>query len=250
MKSIILTTDEVRAVLDGTKTMFRIPIKPQPSADWIPYSYGEVHKMVDGEFVLDKHDNPIVSGYGFSNQEGDEAHVSKYQVGDVIYVREAFTVYQTVNYIKKNDGRAFSEISDGHYEYKADFDSIEDLKDHVRLMSDCSFEAVYVKDDKWHSPATMPREAARIFLRVTGVRVERLQDITALDCADEGIELEWSDDMPKPSYMSLAYSKQVVERAFVKAFAEIWNTKYAHKGYPWESGPWVWAIEFERTEKL
>lgn len=82
-------------------------------------------------------------------------------------------------------------------------------------------------DDRWRPSIHMPREAARIFLRVIDVRVERLRDITATQAMSEGFT-DWND------------------------FVELWNCtiKSADRPtYGWEANPWVWVIEFERCEK-
>jgi len=85
----------------------------------------------------------------------------------------------------------------------------------------------------WHPSIHMPREAARIFLRVMDVRVERLRPISDAACMAEGITCAWNVDLPD-------------------AFAEVWDRtiKPADRPfYGWEANPWVWVIEFERCEK-
>jgi hypothetical protein len=80
----------------------------------------------------------------------------------------------------------------------------------------------------------MPKEAARIFLKVTDVRVERLQDITEEDAIAEGM------------------SKTLVDGVvFISAkgnFHVLWDSLNIKRGYGWEANPWVWVIEFERVE--
>ena len=79
----------------------------------------------------------------------------------------------------------------------------------------------------WRPSIHMPREAARIFLRVTGVRAERLKDITAIQAMDEGFT-DWND------------------------FVKLWDStiKPADRSrYGWHANPWVWVIEFERISK-
>lgn len=90
------------------------------------------------------------------------------KVGDIFYVEEEWTTYQTINHIRRPDGRSFSEVSDGSYAYRADgFNTIEDLKDYIIMMSGPDLEAIEVED--WHHPKLMPRDAARIFLEVVDV---------------------------------------------------------------------------------
>ena len=132
------------------------------------------------------------------------------------------------------------------------------LKDSVRYM----YKANYSDDEKfyrggkevsikWRPSIHMPREAARIFLRVTGVRVERLREITELDILEkEGITVGFPQ--PKPFYVSLAYTETRLKPAVRKAFADLWDStiKPADRArYRWEANPWVWVIEFERCGK-
>ena len=105
-------------------------------------------------------------------------------------------------------------------------------------------------DDRWRPSIHMPRGAARIFLRVTGVRVERLQEITAEGALDEGTDVKFPE--PKPSYISLAYTEMRLKPAARQSFSELWDSTIKPKdrtAYGWEANPWVWVIEFERIRK-
>lgn len=91
---------------------------------------------------------------------------------------------------------------------------------------------------KWHPSIHMPKEAARIWLKVTDVRVERLQEITAEGIRNEGIS-------------SMAVHAGDMEIA-LKEWENLWNStikKSDLDSYGWEANPWVWVIEFERCEK-
>ena len=129
--------------------------------------------------------------------------IPPYRPGDSLYVRETFCI--------NNFG----------CHYRADWPD-----DNCPDMS---------ADDKWRPSIHMPREAARIFLRVTGVRVERLQDISMKDVRNEGIEY----DIERPV---ASYGK----------FVELWDSTIRpgiRALYGWGGNPWVWVIEFERYEK-
>ena len=83
----------------------------------------------------------------------------------------------------------------------------------------------------WHPSIHMPKEAARIWLKVTDVRVERLQDMT-----DDDAEAEGCFD-----YTSTALG-----------FFDVWDSTIKKSDlncYGWDANPWVWVIEFERCEK-
>ena len=129
--------------------------------------------------------------------------------GDILYVRETWTKLL------------------GHYLYKAD------QKPGMKNAG------------KWHPSIHMPREAARIFLRVTDVRVERLQDITEEQAQAEGaIDNRYLIHSPDNEYGTLHSARE--------HFAGIWDStiKPADRAlYGWEANPWVWIIEFERCEK-
>jgi hypothetical protein len=76
----------------------------------------------------------------------------------------------------------------------------------------------------------MPKEACRLFLRVTDVRAERLQEITRADALKEGFQNE--DDWGAEVY-----------------FRELWDELNAKRVYGWDTNPWVWVYTFERIEK-
>lgn len=93
---------------------------------------------------------------------------------------------------------------------------------------------------KWKPSIHMPKEAARIFLKVTDVRVERLQEITAEGALAEGAE----------RYIHVDGSLD--EQSTKTAFIGIWNSTIKKSDldrYGWDANPWVWVIKFERCEK-
>lgn len=128
--------------------------------------------------------------------------------GDILYVRETWC-----------DDRQFTrEATPGRYFYKA---SEED-----------GFTV------KWHPSIHMPKEAARIWLKVTDVRVERLRDITLEQIGREGVEVEYP------------HALNGEEKRY--AFSALWNSTIKKSDidrYGWDANPWVWVIEFERCEK-
>ena len=98
---------------------------------------------------------------------------------------------------------------------------------------------------KWKPSIHMPKEAARIWLKVTNVRVERLQEMTLKDFKAEGIYDDYK------TYSEI-YTDHLRQMAYPKVFARLWNStikKTDLDSYGWEANPWVWVIEFERCEK-
>lgn len=127
-----------------------------------------------------------------------------YQPGDVLYVRETWSEWT------------------GGYVYKA--------------WSSPFPQAGAYLGEKWHPSIHMPKDAARIWLKVTEVRVERLQEISGEDLIKEGIDLFQS------SYVRVAFDE----------FKNIWNSTIKKSDldrYGWDANPYVWVIEFERCEK-
>lgn len=130
-----------------------------------------------------------------------------YQPGDILYVRETFI-------------QAAAHI----FWYKADNNSW--ISEGLR----------------WKPSIHMPKEAARIWLKVTDVRVERLQDITGLSVQKEGIELDPNECAGKFDFIS--------ELFFL--FQRLWDSTIKKSDldcYGWDANPYVWVIEFERCEK-
>jgi len=84
----------------------------------------------------------------------------------------------------------------------------------------------------------MPKEAARIWLKVTDVRVERLQDMTSEQISREGVEVEY------PHVLNGEEKRY--------AFSTLWNSTIKKSDidrYGWDANPYVWVISFERCEK-
>ena len=140
-----------------------------------------------------------------------------YQPGDILYVRETW-------------GKGYEE---GTYIYKAD-DKLADLptfKESTKLI--------------YRPSIHMPKEAARIWLKVTNVRVERLQDITEAEAMLEGaIDNRGFIHSPDNEYDVIHTARE--------HFIDIWNStikKSDTDKYGWNANPWVWVIEFERCEK-
>src|SRR5690606_32135130 len=90
----------------------------------------------------------------------------------------------------------------------------------------------------WRPSIHMPRWASRIDLEVTGIRVERLQEITPGDAHAEGIEADTRD-----------CRVECLPRMLVDRFADLWDKiNGKREGASWEANPWVWVVEFRRVQ--
>ena len=199
MKPIIMSTEDVQAILAGRKSQTRRVIKPQPDC---PYA-GTDHW----------HDSPRGS-----DTLGPIRRIP-YAPGDILWVRETWMPCASID----------SFLTDTNlYAYKAD----------------------YVDGDtpgKWRPSIHMPKEAARLFLRVTDVRVERVQDISVEDVVAEGaggVDNEIRNPDPNTHESIRAWNRGWAQHVFSKR----WDTRSAKRGYGWDSNPFVWVVSFERLE--
>ena len=135
-----------------------------------------------------------------------------YKPSDTLWVRETWKQYTA--------GTAGPGLIDG-YLYKAD-----EPQDTSGMMV----------EDRWHPSIHMPRKAAKLFLQVINVHVEKLQEITDQDCFAEGVEdtgIDWPE-LPKAGFKNL------------------WEStlkKTDLQKYGWNANPWVWVISFKRIER-
>lgn len=231
IKPILFNTEMVRAILDGRKTCTRRLIKPQPDKKHI-YPLG---------FVTDSTEKKEVGCFGFAANEygGSIQYVKppyRYAPGDILYVRETWEHFECCCCEGDEHGNCYREPqqsalnkSCGCYMYRAT-------------------DEIY-GDARWHPSIRMPKEAARIWLKVTDVRVERLQKITEDGCIAEGIYPSncrgcnatfGCDTCPHEGYDE------------VDEFADLWNSTIKKSDLDrcsWDANPWVWVIEFERCKK-
>lgn len=195
IKPILFNTEMVRAILDGRKTCTRRICKDANECT-----------VPDMEFY--NADKRTYAVHNFA----DKKHTEKLNIvertcpicpGDILYVRETW-------------GYPISLNSDKHYVFRADKIAESGFKNDSHI---------------WHPSIHMPKEAARIWLKVTDVRVERLQDMTDDDAKAEGCF----------DYTSTALG-----------FLDVWDSTIKKSDldrYGWDANPWVWVIEFERCEK-
>lgn len=235
MKPILFNTEMVQANLDGRKTATRRIMNPQPH---IECYNGGVHEFVTDDFGSKFKYSGFVCrkcGYGVSPPHskypvGTSFIRPKYQPGNILYVRETWVKLWYV------DPDGYTHYDQPMYYYAADGTP------DITLVDDNGF----VLDDnqiRWHPSIHMPREAARLFLNVTNVRVERLQDID-----EEGAKAEGANFC---NGKHIGFEEKM-QRSAVERFAEIWNRtiKPADIGiYGWDANPYVWVIEYEQCEK-
>lgn len=247
-KPILFNTEMVRAILDGRKTQTRRLIRPQPEGQMCYVAagshYGKWHHMSeDCARAWDVDLSRISKGK-------DRYWKSPYDANDRLYVRETWK--------QATGGTAGPGLFDT-FLFKAD-----EPQDTTGLMA----------EGCWHPSIHMPKAAARIWLEVNRVRVERLQDITEEDAKAEGISrvfdylsdeqfqndiVRFDPDAKKEAFGWTNYLHGDRRDTYgysdyqspVDSFGSLWDSTVRigdMEQYGWNANPWVWVIEFERVE--
>lgn len=206
VRPILFNSDMVRAILEGRKTVTRRVIKDTDES------------MYAGMCGL---------GPGlFDRNTGLRVKESYYRLGDILYVRETWGIAN----LDYDDKKVFIIYRTGNEQENGICVTLPNEK----------FEKIYESmagnSPDWHPSIHMPKEAARIWLKVTDVRAERLHNLTNRDAKKEGVTVETDNS-------------GIAHRA---AFMRLWDStiKKSDIGtYGWNANPWVWVIEFERCEK-
>jgi hypothetical protein len=186
---------------------------------------------------------------------------SPYDIGDLLWVRETYCLEHDVEggSPPHNDGRPIRQ--------SVDPDEPAWVQPHYRA-TDPAPELAYEygacrlceqgePHAHWKPSIHMPRWASRITLRITDVRVERLQDITAADVAAEGVQIPVDASTGRPMldisspcapchYLTADKARTFDHDAWLRAhFASLWDGIYAKRGHGWASNNFVWVIGFE-----
>lgn len=216
VKPILFNTEMVKAILEGRKSCTRRLVKTR-------------RKDACGFYVTRRKADGLFAGiYEYDENESmfDNQLEPPYQPGDIMYVRETWDRFECWNCdgdergnCPKEPKKSVLDKTCGCYMYRAT-DEISG-------------------DAKWHPSIHMPKEAARIWLKVTDVRVERLQKITPQGAWKEGARCSCMHPVP-----DCAGNKT--------AFVDIWDSTIKKADldcYGWQANPYVWVIEFERCDK-
>lgn len=251
IRPILFKTDMVRAILEGRKTVTRRAIKPaNPFRNKEGYFQGN-GLWIDG-YNKDDEPNGHIKDYSISSCWMYKEHYintyAPYKTGDIMYVRETWRVgawdiqNQMIAFDYKDGvcGR-LTDINDRELFERLVNQSREDARKANSQYNGADF--VWNKGNspcRWRPSIHMPKEAARIWLKVKDIRVERLQDISGHEVLKEGIN---SHVHPKADYFNMNQREM---------FEKLWNSTIQESDqdlYGWNANPWVWVIRFERCEK-
>ncbi len=219
-KPMLFNTDMVREILEDRKTATRRAIKYKYSNTEMRMrtdKYGtrliEIQKNVEGE-TYGKHPD----GRTWQKLLPYIEKTPPCKKGDTLYPRETWGTYN------RNWWEAY------YFMYRADYPDGATTYTHN--------DGIICDLPKWRPSIHMPKEAARIFLKVKDVRVERLQEMTEEDAIKEGVTaesvFEGGEKLPALCWFPMLWNSTIK-----KSDLEL---------YGWDVNPWVWVIEFERIE--
>lgn len=205
-RPILFSGPMVRAILAGQKRQTRRICKPAlfPHGEWAAVIYPA---REEGWIAWEMRDTPGLAELT-KRQYADGFLCPHGKVGDQLWVREN---------LNRND-------EDNVWRYAADATPVMvDQKNKLDMLS-----WAHHKEQDYCPSIHMPGWASRITLTITGVRVERVQDISEADAIAEGVD-RGSDPIVSARY----------------CFGQLWNEINGKRGYSWESNPWVWVVSFE-----
>jgi len=227
-KPILFNTEMVQAILDGRKTVTRRVVKPK-------YSDSIFEMYNDMLCEIEPPTPPEQLGNGMTRRKVRRFVPCKprYNVGDIMWVRETWQQYQSKYYYLSDSscGGKYGECP-------------QNIEKHITCEL-CNYYEGWIK---WIPSIHMPRLAARIFLKITDIRVERLQDIK------DTIKPKILDGGYKAWDISGILAEGVQPFLTIDAlpeFTKLWNSTIKPQDidkYCWSANPWVWVIEFERVE--
>ena len=242
-RPILFSAPMVRAILAGTKTQTRRVVKSHKAfTEWGV-------KGPDNAYDATVDD----AGQGFFLVAGDQGYAGPVpcpygQPGDRLWVRETWSP----DFANHYPNQPAFYAADGHHHIDIE------TRDGVRGIY--SPESRVFVPFKWRPAIHMPRRASRIMLEVTGVRVERLQDITEADAIAEGARrfddipvgtpraygdlCRWSMESPRDTDECLSTARMAFANLFCKVNGK--RVRGAVDFSRWDSNPWVWVVEFRR----
>lgn len=227
-RPILFNGDMVRAILEGRKTQTRRAVKTRivtdDTAQWSFCVDSTNRKSVNMWTcaVLDE------NGKRYTSRGRERVVVNLKcpygQAGDKLWVREAWTIDNTT----QDENGVCPSI------YRTDLEA----GGYDRSWT-------WQGGRRWTPSIHMPRWASRITLEITDVRVQRLQDISEEDAIAEGMQKSIGGIWCGSLHKAHGFPRQ--HNTAVEAFADIWDSIYAKRGYTWAANPWVWAIGFQRA---
>lgn len=235
-RPIIFSTDMIQAYMEGRKTQTRRVIKPQP-----------VITNPDGRWMLiiESTNRKLVNTWEYVFYEEDISASTPYPdpilakcrygiPGDSLWFRETYAVVCP----EMIGDSAWYQLANTRPCRMHPEGNIMDGVAAAIYKADAPFEFNREYDPRgWRSGRFMPKWASRFEVPIISIRPERLQDISGNDCIAEGFERF-------RSFWIYGQSKEQIDSMYRNQFKQLWDRVNAKRGYPYESNPWVWRIEF------
>lgn len=209
-RPIIFNSEMIRALVDGRKTQTRRPLKSRHlgNGDWA-CAFCENGMRLDGL-------SDIKCPYG--------------KIGDRLWVKETWSPDPNADHDSRN---TCTESKISFVEWNGCGQPIDQIPVELRNPKNVIYKSDWRGGDLIWTPAIhMTRWASRITLEITGIRIERVRDITKENAIGEGVCFGDGSDSFGP----------------IEAFIRLWNSIYEFKGLGWDANPWVWVIEFKMME--
>lgn len=210
-RPILFSGPMVRALLANQKTKTRRVVKPQPE------SHRTLEALKPGEWTsYQRRGDMSWENFGYW-------HCPHGQPGDFLWAREAWRTYASLDKLPPR------QILPG-----------------AGILYDAGGTSLGGRDllgmGKLRPSMFMPRWASRLTLCITGVRVERLQDISEEDAKAEGSDIMWDVMLDAGTFSGPGDVTQFTARDTFRDYINLLNKK---RGYGWETNPWMWVVEFE-----
>jgi hypothetical protein len=246
-RPLLCTDEEALAVREGRQTEDRRPVKAKDP--WMPRLEGG-REMTPAL---------LESGIWAWCKEGEyvgDIGNPPWQPGDLLYVREAHSLW-TERYNEDEDEdeyedevwpactaelvryRASPRVGRRRWTSGAPIDGAQASPHHVRYLHESTPLGRAPGPCTWRSSRHMPKWAARTWVEVTDVRVERVQNIDYAGARAEGCDTYEASGTP--SHIRAAWA--------INSFARLWDRRYKSRGFGWDSNPWVWVTRFRRVTR-
>ena len=240
IKPILFNTDMVRAILDVRKGCTRRIVK------------GFIPNDAKWGYTAFTPKGCISCRGTFADGYGEKFFKLPCEPGDILYVRETWQCWRAHRYEATADIRFRAGGDDVRLQFaNGNTDSID------RLDYDTFVHKWFCHNGEWKPSLFMPKEAARIWLKVTDVRVERLQEMKPVDVIKEGAYPDcwdclntYGESGSQCCYGTEEQCSQCDE--VMMEWEKLWTSTIKKSDldwYGWSANPWVWVIEFERCEK-